>query len=428
MCVPVLLDSRKGGKAKVADGPDDPLPREVRLSQLRPRYTWLGWAGGWTYLEGGREVHVPGGPAPRSHNLPDKSGDGANAEAGRSSKGRAVVKPRRGVDGGARADAGSDAPTVPLVDPERVPKVGELLEVEVAETEENGGGVCWKVGEVLEVKPRQRFMCLLNGDDDFIEEYGMEDEGKEWRKANPADIPRLKIENEEAKSVFKEANRLQQERELAEAAALAAAGGGDADAEGKKAKKLKGVGGGGAGGSKSVPQRFSFGMEVEVKGRDKGFEGSWYLAEVLSAKEAGACTVQYDGLYETPPAGQPGTTPVQETVSSDHLRPKPPATPPNWPEKLTVGMPLELRHDDGWWQVTYVSTKVGSSQLLVKSAHWGSQHLVEQADLRPGWRWSALSNDWMIKGAAPAGGGASRGGGRGKDHSKGRGRGRGRGA
>ena len=43
----VILESRKGGKAKVADGPDDPLPREVRLSALRPRYTWLGWAGGW---------------------------------------------------------------------------------------------------------------------------------------------------------------------------------------------------------------------------------------------------------------------------------------------------------------------------------------------------------------------------------------------
>ena len=54
----VILESRKGGKAKVADGPDDPLPREVRLSQLRPRYTWLGWAGGWKYLTEGREVRA----------------------------------------------------------------------------------------------------------------------------------------------------------------------------------------------------------------------------------------------------------------------------------------------------------------------------------------------------------------------------------
>lgn len=36
----------------------------------------------------------------------------------------------------------------PLPQAARVPKEGELLEVEVAETEENGGGVSWKPAEV----------------------------------------------------------------------------------------------------------------------------------------------------------------------------------------------------------------------------------------------------------------------------------------
>ena len=425
----VLLDSRKGGKAKVADGPNDPLPREVRLAQLRPRYRWLGWEGGWTYNAEGREVHVPAGPAPRVHNLPDKVGEGAAAEAGRSSKGRAVVKPKR--DLGGKSDAAAEF-IVPLVDPERVPKVGELLEVEVADPEDLGGGVGWKPAEVTEVLPRQRFVCMVNGEDDFIEEYGMEDEGKEWKKVPAEELDRVHAANEAAKVVAAEAVRLQKERDLADAAAAAAAGEGD-EGESKKKKSAKAASAG------SAPARFGFGMEVEVKGRDKGFEGSWYAAEVLSAKEAGACTIQYDALYEVPAAGMPATTPVQETLSTDNLRPKPPATPDGWPEKLTPGMPLELNHEDGWWHVTYVSTKVGTSQILVKSSHWGSQHLVDKAKLRPGWRWSALSNDWIIKGAASGGGGGGRsggGGGRGKDQGKdqgkgrggGRGRGRGRGS
>ena len=47
------------------------------------------------------------------------------------------------------------------------------------------------------------------------------------------------------------------------------------------------------------PYRFGFGEEVEVRGHDAGFEGSWYAAEVLSAKEAGgSCLVQYEDLCE----------------------------------------------------------------------------------------------------------------------------------
>ena len=43
-----------------------------------------------------------------------------------------------------------------------------------------------------------------------------------------------------------------------------------------------------------------------------------------------------------------------------------------------------------------------------RTRHWGgSMHLVRLADLRPGWRWSALSNEWMIKGAPSGAGGSS---------------------
>ena len=424
----VVLESRKGVKAKVVDAPNDPLPREVKLSALRPRYEWLGWEGGWKFATDGRDYFVPQGPAPLTHNMPSTV-EAAGASAGQTSKGR-TIKPKGG-GGSAAADAAA-ASLVPLVDPERVPKVGQLLEVEVAEAEDAGGSVDWKPAEVVSVLPRQRFIAMVNGEEDFMEEYGMEDEGKEWRKVAPEDLDRVAKANDEAKAADKEARRLQDEKDLAEAAALVASGAKAGDDATKAKGKRKSTEGASKAPSAAQAYRFKFGMEVEVRVRDKGFEGSWYAAEVLSSKEDGCCVVQFDALYEAPAAGQPVTSPCQDTVKGDALRPKPPATPQDWAEKLSPGTPMELSHEDGWWQVTYVSRLVGTDSILVKSMFWGSQHLVQLSSLRPGWRWSPGLDEWSIKGAASssgsskAGGSASRGAGKTMGRGRGQGRGRGR--
>ena len=403
----VILESRKGGKAKVADGPDDPLPREVRLSQLRPRYTWLGWNGGWKYLTEGREVFVSGHPKQMEHNLPPAE----NEAPERSSKGRKVTKKKDHFS--KKGESAEAAAIVPLVDPERVPKVDEYLLVEVVDPAD-GESVVWKPAIVVECFGRQRFKCMVNGDDDFIEEYGMEDEGEERRKLAEDEIEAQKEAFEAGKVVYQEQLRLENEKLAALAAEAGGAGaaeggeGGDAAAAGKAPKKKK-EGGKKAEGS-GPSYEFKFGTEVEVKGRDKGFEGSWYLAEVIKLKE-GVSTIQYDALFEK---GEEKTE-VKETLKSDHLRPKPPELPEGWDEKLSPGTPLELKHEDGWWQVTYVSSRVGTSEVLVKSTHWGdTQHLVEKGDLRPGWKWTASSDSWTIKGPpVGGGGGGGRGGGRG---------------
>lgn len=79
-----------------------------------------------------------------------------------------------------------------------------------------------------------------------------------------------------------------------------------------------------------------------------------------------------------------------------------------------------MSHDDGWWQVDFVSEEPGGEQLLVSSPHWGTQHLVDKAALRPGWAWSSISNEWSTRGPAAKGG---RAGGRGAGPGRGRGRG-----
>ena len=70
----------------------------------------------------------------------------------------------------------------------KVPTPGEELEAEVQESEANGGAVVWKRAVVLSARPKERFVLMINPDeeDDFIEEYGMEDEGKEWRRTKAA--------------------------------------------------------------------------------------------------------------------------------------------------------------------------------------------------------------------------------------------------
>ena len=370
----VFLESRKGGRAKVVEGPDDPLPRDVKVSQLRPRFSWLGWSGGWKYSADGRDVHLPPGPAPLSHNFPNEA-----AAGGQSSKGRAVRKPKKH---GAGADGGrAGASLVPLVDPERVPKLGEYLEVEVEEPEEEGGGVAWKTALVTSILERQRFVAMVNGDDDFMEEYGMEDEGKEWRKVPPDDLARVRAENEAAKVRYQE-----KVEEQEEGGAIAAGGGrrrrrrrrwrrrrrrGRRRQEGQEAQERRG----------EAKARFGFGMEVEVKGHDKGFEGSWYAAEVLSTKEkGGCCLVQYDALYPPPPAGEAvGLATAKEELRADQ-RPEAAREPRRLGGAADAGD--AARAAPRGRLVAGELRRAGEPHRSCAPAAGGTRHLVQLSDLR----------------------------------------------
>ena len=68
------------------------------------------------------------------------------------------------------------------------PVLGAFIEVEVAEQD---GSVLWKPSQVCELRGGERFVACVNGERDFLEEYGPEDEGTEWRRPSPTALPNV---------------------------------------------------------------------------------------------------------------------------------------------------------------------------------------------------------------------------------------------
>ena len=91
---------------------------------------------------------------------------------------------------------------------------------------------------------------------------------------------------------------------------------------------------------------FVFGDEVEVFGHEEGFEGSWYAAEVLVAKDQHQLLVQYESLFD-----EASAQPLKEWCHPELLRPVPPRPAADWASHLVAGQALDLSHDDGWWEV-----------------------------------------------------------------------------
>ena len=70
-----------------------------------------------------------------------------------------------------------------------LPSVGDEIQAEV---NDDDGRTRWRDAEVRRLLEGGRFECCIDGDEDFNEEYGMADEGTEWRFKPPADasVPR----------------------------------------------------------------------------------------------------------------------------------------------------------------------------------------------------------------------------------------------
>ena len=96
----------------------------------------------------------------------------------RSSAPPVSYKEPRILEGITRAEAPSPPPRPKPM------RVGDVLEVEVKDDDE---GLVWKPAEVRQILRRGRFKVRINNEDDFVEEYGPEDEGSEWRRTSKYD-------------------------------------------------------------------------------------------------------------------------------------------------------------------------------------------------------------------------------------------------
>ena len=68
-----------------------------------------------------------------------------------------------------------------------LPHLGEQIEVEVAD---GAGHTSWKRAEVRRLLATARFSACVDEDEDFIEEYTLKDETKEWRRLKKAPLVR----------------------------------------------------------------------------------------------------------------------------------------------------------------------------------------------------------------------------------------------
>ena len=83
--------------------------------------------------------------------------------------------------------------------------VGTIIEVEVATDAGEGeeeGTVEWKASRVTSLLPGGRFIACVGGEGDFLEEYGPEDEGSEWRQVRPSAQQHLTEQYEQAAAAW----------------------------------------------------------------------------------------------------------------------------------------------------------------------------------------------------------------------------------
>ena len=125
------------------------------------------------------------------------------------------------------------------------------------------------------------------------------------------------------------------------------------------------------------------GDAMEVTSFDEGLIGSWYEVKVVklyAEGEAEGAAGQALVMYTAYPDNS------NEWVDIARLRPVPPPnptlpTPAAWTRRLTNGDPIELRYEQGWWEVQYLSRS--GAQMSVLATRYGKVHTVSAAGMHP---------------------------------------------
>ena len=151
------------------------------------------------------------------------------------------------------------------------------------------------------------------------------------------------------------------------------------------------TGGGGEGGTR-VPLEDA--LHVELCGKDDGFLGSWYEAEVqrIEGPQQQVLVKILELLVQrgVQSSGLGKFEQRQEWWPLKRLRPLPPRTPDGWAAPLLVGDTLELQYEGGWWHVELVALPPpgATAPYRLRYAPLGICHEAPVERLRPLWFWS----------------------------------------
>lgn len=123
---------------------------------------------------------------------------------------------------------------------------------------------------------------------------------------------------------------------------------------------------------------------VEVRMREKGLQGSRFLANALQTRGQQA-QVEFFVFNESEQSDEL----LKEWVKIKCLWPQPPLPPPYFLPYIKQGDALSLLHEDGWWDVHLASKDESSAHpYQVASVQYQSTRWVDATCLRP--RWSFL--------------------------------------
>jgi hypothetical protein len=124
---------------------------------------------------------------------------------------------------------------------------------------------------------------------------------------------------------------------------------------------------------------------VEVKMDEDGLRGSRYSARIITI-EAERAFVEFPAFFQS---DEDDETHLTDWVRLEQLWPQPPPPPPDFFERLEIGEPLELYHEDGWWEVALTRSRQapgGNMSYHVTSALYGTERWASPKLLRPRWK------------------------------------------